>query len=83
MARGARGVIVGVFGSSKDLLDSAYQYPGGLQLKHHLGPHSPVEVLECDLAVPQMSVAQALRSWLAALDDFRNCSDGPLALETG
>lgn len=28
-ALGASGVIVGVFGSSKDLLDSVYQYPGG------------------------------------------------------
>jgi MFS family permease len=28
-ALGAGGVAVGLFGSSKDLLDSAYQYPGG------------------------------------------------------
>ena len=28
-ALGASGVVVGLFGSTKDLLDSAYQYPGG------------------------------------------------------
>ena len=28
-ALGASGVVVGLFGSSKDLLDSVYQYPGG------------------------------------------------------
>jgi len=28
-ALGASGVVVGLFGSSKDLLDSLYQYPGG------------------------------------------------------
>jgi MFS family permease len=28
-ALGASGLIVGLFGSTKDLLDSAYQYPGG------------------------------------------------------
>src|SRR5207245_9371636 len=28
-ALGAAGVIVGLFGSSRDLLDSVYQYPGG------------------------------------------------------
>lgn len=28
-ALGASGLVVGLFGSSKDLLDSAYQYPGG------------------------------------------------------
>ncbi len=36
-ALGASGVVVGLFGSSKDLLDSIYQYPGG-RLADRVGP---------------------------------------------
>lgn len=52
-ALGASGLIVGLFGSCKDLLDGVYQYPGGW-LADRIGRHS------CHRARHQWPIAAAV-----------------------
>jgi MFS family permease len=60
-ALGASGVVVGVFGSSKDLLDSVYQYPGG-RLADRLGRRQAI-LLFTALATAGYAIYAAASSW--------------------
>ena len=60
-AFGASGVVVGLFGSAKDLLDSVYQYPGG-RLADRLGRRRAL-MLFTALATTGYAIYALARSW--------------------
>ena len=60
-ALGASGVAVGIFGSTKDLLDSLYQYPGGW-LSDRLGRRRAL-VLFTGLATAGYAIYAVAHSW--------------------
>src|SRR5438876_1382198 len=60
-ALGASGLVVGLFGSLKDLLDSVYQYPGGW-LADRLGPRRALPIFTA-LAIAGYAAYAVARSW--------------------
>src|SRR4051812_43200469 len=60
-ALGATGLIIGLFGSLKDLLDSLYQCPGGW-LADRLGPRRALPIFTA-LAIAGYATYAAARSW--------------------
>lgn len=60
-ALGASGLIVGLFGSCKDLLDGLYQYPGGW-LADHLGRRRAL-LLFTSLAIAGYATYATAQSW--------------------
>src|SRR5258706_9730266 len=60
-ALGAGGVVVGLFGSCRDLLDSLYQYPGGW-LADRIGRRRALLVFT-SLAIAGYAMYSAARSW--------------------
>ena len=60
-ALGATGLVVGLFGSLRDLLDSVYQYPGGW-LADRLGPRRALPIFTA-VAIAGYATYAAARSW--------------------
>jgi predicted MFS family arabinose efflux permease len=60
-ALGASGVVVGLFGSAKDLLDSAYQYPGG-RLADRAGPRLALRLFTA-VAIVGYAIYAAAPGW--------------------
>jgi MFS family permease len=60
-ALGATGLVVGLFGSLRDLLDSVYQYPGGW-LADRLGPRRALPIFTT-VAIAGYTAYAVARSW--------------------
>jgi predicted MFS family arabinose efflux permease len=60
-ALGASGLVVGLFGSSKDLLDSLYQYPGG-RLADRAGPRHALRLFTA-LAIVGYAIYAVAPGW--------------------
>ena len=60
-ALGASGIVVGLFSSFKDLLDSAYQYPGGW-LADRVGPRRALQIFTA-LAIAGYATYAVASSW--------------------
>ena len=60
-ALGASGVVVGLFSSAKDLLDSAYQYPGG-RLADRAGPRQALRLFTA-VAIVGYAIYAAAPGW--------------------